>query len=453
VHTRDLSRFSSIVVALISSLHLLGEVRGQCEPAWRSDLWVPNGPVWDMTVWDADGAGPQTPRVVAVGEFAYAGTQLVNNVAAYDPVAEQWSPLGIGVPMFPLPNYLAFVRSVATAPNGDIIASGPFLTAGGISARRIARYNAATGWRPLGLGLSEYADSLLVMPNGDVIASGFVVTNWLGQPARGIVRWDGTTWASIGSEGLANTAIVTSSGELIAGGSTGVARWNGTFWVYFGFMSVQAVVELPNGDLVAGGMFGSVSIQNGSSVQANNVARWNGTSWTPLTSGVNSYVSDLAVLPNGELIVAGSFTSAGGIPANNIARWNGSAWSPLGAGLGQPYYQTWPKLAVMPDGHVFAGGSFEFAGGVPSVHFAHWGAPSGCSTLACDSLDFNNDQASFDPQDIDAFLSVYGEGPCIPATADCNDIDFNNDGSLFDPCDINAFLLVYAEGPCTFCGV
>jgi len=71
----------------------------------------------------------------------------------------------------------------------------------------------------------------------------------------------------------------------------------------------------------------------------------------------------------------------------------------------------------------------------------------------CNDIDFNNDGSFFDIQDIDAFLSVFSEGPCVPETAKCNDVDFNNDGSLFDPCDINAFLLVYAEGPCTFCGV
>ncbi len=75
------------------------------------------------------------------------------------------------------------------------------------------------------------------------------------------------------------------------------------------------------------------------------------------------------------------------------------------------------------------------------------------SDSCCDSIDFNNDTSFFDPQDIEAFLSVYGEGPCIPDLATCNDIDFNNDGSLFDPCDIDSFLLQFAEGPCTPCGV
>ncbi len=71
---------------------------------------------------------------------------------------------------------------------------------------------------------------------------------------------------------------------------------------------------------------------------------------------------------------------------------------------------------------------------------------------ACDSIDFNNDGSLFDPTDIDAFLSVFSEGPCVPPTSTCNDIDFNNDGSLFDPCDIDSFLLVFSEGPCTLCG-
>jgi hypothetical protein len=75
------------------------------------------------------------------------------------------------------------------------------------------------------------------------------------------------------------------------------------------------------------------------------------------------------------------------------------------------------------------------------------GQPSGC-----DGIDFNNDGSFFDPLDIDAFLSVFAEGPCLPSGATCNDIDFNNDTASFDPCDIDSFLLVFAEGPCTPCG-
>jgi thiamine pyrophosphate-dependent acetolactate synthase large subunit-like protein len=71
----------------------------------------------------------------------------------------------------------------------------------------------------------------------------------------------------------------------------------------------------------------------------------------------------------------------------------------------------------------------------------------------CNDIDINNDGSLFDPIDIDAFLSVFSEGPCVPAEATCDGIDFNGDGGLFDPCDIDAFLLVFSEGPCTLCGV
>ncbi|GEM_PF-549675 len=70
------------------------------------------------------------------------------------------------------------------------------------------------------------------------------------------------------------------------------------------------------------------------------------------------------------------------------------------------------------------------------------------SVAGCDSIDFNNDGGLFDPQDIEAFLSVFSEGPCVPEPATCNDRDFNNDGAEFDPADIEAFLRVFGEGPC-----
>jgi hypothetical protein len=66
----------------------------------------------------------------------------------------------------------------------------------------------------------------------------------------------------------------------------------------------------------------------------------------------------------------------------------------------------------------------------------------------CDDIDFNRDGTRFDPLDIEAFLSVFSEGPCLPIGASCRDVDFNNDGSLFDPDDVDAFFRVFSEGPC-----
>jgi hypothetical protein len=110
-----------------------------------------------------------------------------------------------------------------------------------------------------------------------------------------------------------------------------------------------------------------------------------------------------------------------------------------------------PGLDIADDGAVYVNVDISDLGGLAlgEAIIAVGELPTGPT---CDSIDFNNDGSSFDPQDIDAFLSVFSEGPCIPESATCNDIDFNNDGSLFDPCDIDAFLLLFSEGPCTLCG-
>jgi len=78
-----------------------------------------------------------------------------------------------------------------------------------------------------------------------------------------------------------------------------------------------------------------------------------------------------------------------------------------------------------------------------------------CHTVwpECGSADFNSDGQAADAADLDAFLSVFSEGPCVPPNAVCGQVDFNNDGSLYDPCDVDSFLEVFAGGHCTLCGM
>jgi hypothetical protein len=90
--------------------------------------------------------------------------------------------------------------------------------------------------------------------------------------------------------------------------------------------------------------------------------------------------------------------------------------------------------------------TYSTSGFTPATTFA---TPAYLTILpTCDSIDFNNDGSLFDPLDIDAFLSVFSEGPCLPDGATCNDIDFNNDNIRFDPRDVDAFLSVFSGGPC-----
>jgi len=83
---------------------------------------------------------------------------------------------------------------------------------------------------------------------------------------------------------------------------------------------------------------------------------------------MTSDVRALAVLPSGDLVAGGSFTTAGGVSASRIARWNGTAWSPLGTGMNSTVW----ALAALPSGDLVAGGQFTNAGGNVSAYFARW---------------------------------------------------------------------------------
>lgn len=78
--------------------------------------------------------------------------------------------------------------------------------------------------------------------------------------------------------------------------------------------------------------------------------------------------------------------------------------------LSSPDYMSIEAFGASADGSVIVGK----AHGVESFNHAFRWVGDSCP---CDGVDFNNDGNFIDPQDIDAFLSVYSEGPCVPASA------------------------------------
>ncbi len=138
---------------------------------------------------------------------------------------------------------------------------------------------------------------------------------------------------------------------------------------------VSALAVLPNGDLVAGGNFTTAG-----GVGASRVARWDGVQWSDIGGGIatnlslNPHVYAVAALPNGDVIVGGEFLSAGpdgAVLTSNIARWDGTSWSSLAGGVDGDVY----ALQTTSSGDVIASGSFLNAGGsVSAAHVARWNA-------------------------------------------------------------------------------
>jgi hypothetical protein len=335
----------------------------------------------------------------------------------------------------------------------------------------------------MGVGFNDLVYALAVLPNGDVIAGG---TFTLALQGNGVIvnrvaRWNGSSWVAMAGGMMSfppypppyfqpaevRSLAVTATGDVIAGGrfgnagsavANGIARWNGIEWQSLGTgldglfpggqPSVDSVAVHPDGSIVAAGsisVFGDLSQRH--------LLSWDGAAWTQVGDLLDGPPRSVFVRHNGDIVVLGS-SNAGSVFLGGVGLWNGTHWSPIGTGVSGSFTANpGPYVGVsLADGSIAIGGSFSLVGDEPAFNIVRFQLPESCP---CDSIDFNNNGTRFEPIDIEAFLSVYAEGPCQPDgfNLGCNDIDFNNDGSFFDPCDFESFLLVFSEGPCTPCGV
>ncbi|MBL0927657.1 MAG: hypothetical protein IBJ11_08395 [Phycisphaerales bacterium] len=132
---------------------------------------------------------------------------------------------------------------------------------------------------------------------------------------------------------------------------------------------VYAYAVMPNGDVVAGGVFTSVG-----GVAASSIARWDGTTWSAM-GFIGTRVNALVLDQNGNLIAAtGEDANSGGSGA--VFRWNGSSWSQLGGDTGSSGGIM--ALAIASNGDIIAGGRFSgigwfgSSGGIQANCIARW---------------------------------------------------------------------------------
>lgn len=260
---------------------------------WTGSAWATVGPIGANNIVRALAVMPNGD-LVAGGDFTAMGGAPASRIARWNGSA--WTTLGSGM----AGGATTAVYALAVLPNGDLVAGGDFATAGGVAANGIARWN-GSAWAPLGTGVVGQVRALAVQSNGHIVAGGSMQSAG-GVAVSNIARWDGAAWAALG------------------GGLYGF-NWVGPV--------VHSLAVLPSGDLVAGGTFTMAG-----QASAGNIAQWNGSAWSSL-GGLGlpigpSAVHGLAVMPNGDLVAGGMFSV--GVSTSSIARWNGVAWSPLGAG-------------------------------------------------------------------------------------------------------------------------
>ncbi|MBS0195498.1 MAG: immunoglobulin domain-containing protein [Planctomycetes bacterium] len=340
--------------------------RAQCSAGWVPGVGVPgvSGTVFAFAVLPGG-------DVILGGCFGSAGGVAVNNIARYNPVTRVWSAMGNGVP--------SCVYALTVLPDGDVIVGGDNF--------RPSRYNPITGaWSFLADGVNRSVRALAVLPGGNLVAGGGFSYVPPGQPSSAAVNriavydFGSGVWSRLGT-GMNNRVdalAVLSNGDVIAGGVFGtaggvpvnyIARYHGA-WSAIGSgvnAGVHALAVLPDGDVVVGGGFTTAG-----GVAASNIARCNPTTgaWSPLGAGTNGDVYSLAVLLGGDVIAGGGYSTAGGTAAASIARCNPAtgAWSTFGSGVNGSVN----SLGVLPGGDLIAGGSFLIAGGINAVRFARY---------------------------------------------------------------------------------
>src|SRR6266850_3294452 len=127
---------------------------------------------------------------------------------------------------------------------------------------------------------------------------------------------------------------------------------------------VLAVVVQPDGKILIGGGFSTLSPNGGAAVTRNRIARLNpdGALDTAFNPNANGDVNAIALQADGKILVGGFFTTVGGQTRNRIARLNpdGTLDTAFNPNANGDVY----TIAVQSDGKVLAGGAFN---GVSSI--------------------------------------------------------------------------------------
>ncbi|HEX6812731.1 MAG TPA: hypothetical protein VF384_13980 [Planctomycetota bacterium] len=321
--------------------------------SWSGSAWIPITGTGDIA--SVAAIATRGNRMTIGGAVFRVAGMVANRVAEWD--GSSWNNLGGGTD--------GKVHAAAYLPNGDLVIGGAFTSAGATLASNIARWD-GSAWHAFGVGTDGVVEVLAVSPGGQLFAAGRY-SSIDGVPVNRLAKWNGVTWAGLGNPIWAVSDMAfAANGDLIAVGSIalpsaptaiGIARWNGTAWSPMpGLGSYGRAVAIgPNGDVHVGV----------ASVMSSTIRRWDGAAWSDFGSALLGELHALEILPNGDVVTAGYFTTAVGVPPDNIARWNGAAWTPFGAGADSSI----DALAQLPDGSLAVGGRFASAGGVPAVGF------------------------------------------------------------------------------------
>ena len=298
---------------------------------WNGSTWSALG----SNVAGTDGALNHWVQAIAVsGADVYVGGFFTDagGAATADFVAKwngaAWSGIGSDgagggaiAPTTDTPSPAVFSLAVSGT---DLYVGGVFSDVTGIvEADSLAKWNGST-WSALGSGSCNTGCGAIAGPAGvyalavsgtDLYVGGAFtdVAEGVGSPRDNVVKWNGSTWSALGSNG-------TGDGALGA--------------------PVHALAMIGTDLYVGGDFYDAADIAT-----ADRIARWDGAAWNSMGSGgpdggaISGDVNALAASPSGaDLYVGGEFTDTAGIATADYL----SLWGP-------------PVVVGRPDGRIRLG--------------------------------------------------------------------------------------------------
>ena len=237
------------------------------------------------------------------------------------------------------------VYGLAHQPDGKTVVVGDFFTYNGFPSLNIARVDASGYFDPtfnVGSGADNFIHSVLLTANNQIVIGGNF-TSYGGSDAYRI--------ALLNSDGSLDSAFNANTGAGFDG-------------------PVQGIVQQPDGKLLVGGDFNSF---NGTA--RNYLARLNADGSLDNTfdagTNLNGAVLALALQPNGQIVIGGSFTNLVGVVGQSyVGRINadGSVDNAFDPGAGADGDVS--AVAIQPDGEIIIGGSFTKVNGKNLPHLA-----------------------------------------------------------------------------------
>ena len=331
--------------------------------------------------------------IYAAGSYTVVGGIPMNNIARWNGV--KWDSMGGGI------GGITFNPSAASAfatYHNKLYVGGIFGSLGNVLAVSLGTWDGVV-WdsipiQPFKDDNDKGVGAMAVI--NDKLYIGGIFDTVAGQPnVFDIACWNGINWSSLNFPNLRNfefiDALCEYNGSIYAAGDFygnvndtigNILRWDGTSWHSVGggitdgdYISSMVVY---NGALYVAGLFSKSDGDVG-----NNIQRWDGTSWSDVGGGTDYQIFSLLVYKS-KLYALGNFDEAGGVPATSIAEWDGSKW----CGLGDTFNNSIISGCVYKDS-LYIGGGFGTIDSKSTGDMAEWVGGSYVSACGNDATSVN----------------------------------------------------------------